>query len=122
MEITEIVDEEERIAALEQRVRNMDALVKGIVAEMLDLKTVAMAISRQDAERDMREPVKGTDAPVPAASLSENNPSEGRTVIRQKAASPQDVMPAPAEPAMVRIMQPDGTMKLEPRYGSKKTF
>ena len=122
MEITEIVDEEERIAALEQRVRNMDALVKGIVAELLDLKTVAMAISRQDAERDMREPVKGTDAPVPAASLSENNPSAGRTVIRQKAASPQDVMPAPAEPAMVRIMQPDGTMKLEPRYGSKKTF
>jgi uncharacterized membrane protein len=122
MEITEIVDEEERIAALEQRVRNMDALVKGIVAELLDLKTVAMAISRQDAERDMRELVKGTGAPVPSASPSESNPYEGRTVIRQKAASPQEVMPAPAEPAMVRIMQPDGTMKLEPRYGSKKTF
>jgi hypothetical protein len=122
MEITEIVDEEERIAALEQRVRNMDALVRGLVAELLDLKTVAMAISRKDAERDRREPEKGTVAPVPSASPSVNNSSEGSTVIRQKAVSPPDVPPAPAEPAMVRIMQPDGTMKLEPRYGNKKTL
>jgi hypothetical protein len=32
--------------------------------------------------------------------------------------SRQDV---PAEPAMVRIMQADGTMKMEPRYGDQNT-
>jgi hypothetical protein len=44
--------------------------------------------------------------------------STGSTVIRPKGRQP-DAMAAPAEPAMDMIMQPDGTMKLEPRRGDK---
>ena len=60
MEISTTSNEEERIAALENRVRSMDALVKGLVAEMLDLKTGAMAMSRQDGERSRQELKQGS--------------------------------------------------------------
>jgi hypothetical protein len=130
MEITEIVDEEERIAALEKRVRDMEALVKGLTAELLDLKMVAMEKTRQDGERSRQElkkgtVVRGTPSPLlagPSASPSVAVPADDRTVIRPKGASQQDVPAAPAEPAMVRIMQSDGTMKMEPRRGNKKTI
>jgi hypothetical protein len=130
MEISTTGAEEERIAALETRVRYMDALVKGLVAEMLDLKTVAMAFSRQDGERSRKElkqgtVVRGTVSPElagPSTTPPVDAPADGTTVIRPKGAPRQDVPAAPAEPAMVRIMQSDGTMKLEPRFGNKKTF
>jgi hypothetical protein len=130
MEIPATSGAEERIAALEKKVRDMEALVKGLTAELLDLKTVAMAMSRQDGERGRKElkqgtVVRGTTPPVPAgppASPSVAVPSDDRTVVRPKGQSPQDVPDAPAEPAMVRIMQSDGTMKMEPRRGNKRTI
>jgi len=128
MEISTTGDAEERVAALERRVRDMDALVRGLTAELLDLKTVAMAMTREDRERSRQElrqgsvaqvtisPVQASlpDSPVPEDSADE------RTVIRPKGSGRQDEPVATAEPAMVRIMQSDGTMKLEPRYGNKK--
>jgi hypothetical protein len=122
MEITETIDEEARIAALENRVRYLDALVKGLVAELMDLKTVAMGMSRQDGERSRQERrqatvVRGTTPPAPG-DPSDAVSSDGSVVVRPKGESRQD---APAEPAMARIMQADGTMKMEPRYGDKKT-
>lgn len=130
MEITEIIDEEERIAGLEKRVRDMDALVRGLTAELLDLKTVTMAITRQDGERSRQELKKGTvvqAAPSPHLAGPSESPSvavpgDERTVIRPKGENRQDVPVAPPEPAMVRIMQPDGTMKMEIRHGNKKTI
>jgi hypothetical protein len=121
---------EERIATLERRVRDMEALVKGLTAELLDLRTVAMAMSRQDGDRGRKEMkqgtvVRGTTPPAPAdpsESPSVVVPAEERTVIRPKGAGQQDVPDAPAEPAMVRIMQSDGTMKMEPRRGNKRTI
>jgi hypothetical protein len=37
---TAIADEDERITALERKVHELDALLKGVTAEMLDLKSV----------------------------------------------------------------------------------
>jgi uncharacterized membrane protein len=130
MEISPTDEAEERIAALEKRVRDMDALVRGLLAELLDLKTVAMAMSRQDGERSRGKPVR---EPVPepaqetAAAAQPASPavavlSEATTIIRPKAVSRQDAPAAPAEPAMVRIMQADGTMKMEKRFGNKKPY
>ena len=116
MEISGTGVSEDRIAALEKKVRDMDALVKGLIEELLDFKAVAMTMSRQAAE-DRRQELKqgpvvqGTASPVPAGP---SPASDGSTLIRPRGARQPDV---PAEPAMARIMQSDGTMKLEPRYG-----
>jgi hypothetical protein len=120
MEISQTSVSEDRIAALEKRVRDMDALVRGLVDELLDLKSVAMILSRQAGKPDgpefPREPVAG-----PSEAPSGTATPDGTVVVRQKGAGQPDVPAALAEPAMVRIMQADGTMKLEPRYGDKRT-
>lgn len=128
MEISTTGDAEDRVAALEKRVRDMDALVRGLTAELLDLKSVAMAMTRDDRERSRQEirmgnAVQSTISPVLAdlpESTTPDVPADDRTVIRPKGAGRQDEPVAMAEPAMVRIMQSDGTMKLEPRYGNKR--
>jgi hypothetical protein len=111
---------EDRIAALEKKMKEMEALVKGLTQELLDLKSVAMKMSKQTEERARQElrrapvaqqPAPQQQAPAPAPAMG------GSTVIRPKGktAEPQ----APAEPQMDWIMQPDGTMKQEPRRGDK---
>jgi hypothetical protein len=104
---------EERIAALEKKVRDMDALVKGLLEELLDFRAVAMAMTRQSEERDRLELKQG---PVVLGTISPSGADtpEGVTVIRPREAHQPA---APAEPTMVRIMQTDGTMKMEARYG-----
>jgi hypothetical protein len=104
---------EERIAVLERKMQAMEPLVKGLIAELLDFKAVAMTMSREAEERSRQElkhaPVVSSTVTVSAAS-----PADGSVLIHQKGARPADV---PAEPVMVRIMQNDGTMKMEQRYG-----
>jgi hypothetical protein len=117
---------EDRIALLEKKVRDMEALVKGLTQELLDLKSIAMKMSKQTEERSRQQLVRGpivqgTAAPAqasPSVSPSMAAPSGGSTVIRPKGRQP-DVPAEPAEPAMDMIMQQDGTMKLEPRRGDK---
>jgi hypothetical protein len=120
MEISGYDGSEERIAALEKKVQNMEPLVKGLVAELLDFKAVAMAMSRE-AEELSRHELRQGPAVYAAASPSPGIPaisiSDGSTIIRPRGAHPSSAPAAPAEPEMVLIMQTDGTMKLEPRYG-----
>lgn len=119
---------EERIATLERKIRDMEALVRGLTAELLDLKKVAMGMSRQDSERSRQDLKKGTvvrgtiapelagpsESPSPAAA-----PADEKIIIRPKGADKPAEPETPAE-SMVRIMQPDGTMKMEPRRGNRK--
>jgi hypothetical protein len=110
---------EDRIDTLEKKVRDLDALVKGLVDEFLDFKAVALKLARDEGERTReelkRKPVVQSTAAPPGDAPSES----GSTVIRPKSTRQPDVPAAPAEPAMVRIMQTDGTMKMEARYGDK---
>jgi TolA-binding protein len=108
---------EERIAALEKKVREMEALVKGLTQELLDLKSITMKMSKQTDERSRQELRRTAPAaaPAPAAPAPATT---GSTVIRPKGRAPE-TPPAPAEPEMDWIMQPDGTMKQEPRRGDK---
>jgi hypothetical protein len=114
---------EDRIAALEKKVREMEALVKGLTQELLDLKSIAMKMSKQTEERSRQElkrgPIVQSTQPVGASASSPGISSSGSTVIRPKGARQPDVPAAPEEPAMDMIMQQDGTMKLEPRRGDK---
>jgi len=128
MELPGTNESEERIAALEKKFTEMEALVKGLIAELLDFKAVARTMSREHEEYSRQELKWGTmtqGAISPAlggtsASLSVAASPEGSIVIRPRG-SQQPVVPvAQVEPEMVRIMQSDGTMKMEPRYGEGK--
>jgi hypothetical protein len=101
IEITETGIEEERIVMLEKKVRELEPLVKGLAAEVLSLRTGAFAVNRQGG----KEPAGlGVGFPEPAGSVT----------------SP--IIAVPKKPAMVRIMQDDGTMEMEPRFGEAKTL
>ena len=112
---------EDRIAALEKKMRDMEALVKGLTGELLDLKSIAMKMSKQTDERikqDLRRPaVVVQDSPQATESVSSS--SGGSTVVMRKGARQPEAPAAPPEPIMDMIMQQDGTMKLEPRRGDK---
>jgi TolA-binding protein len=115
---------EDRVAALEKKVNEMEALVKGLTQELLDLKSIAMKMSKQTEERSRQELkrvqpiVQGAQAGA-AAGGSSAPQQGGSTVVIRKGGRADAEPPAPAEPAMDMIMQPDGTMKLEPRRGDK---
>lgn len=113
---------EDRIAALEKKMREMEALVKGLTQELLDLKSVTMKMSKQTDERSRQELRRGpvvTQGGQPQAAPASMSSASGSTVIRPKGARQPEAPAAPEEPAMDLIMQPDGTMKLEPRRGEK---
>jgi hypothetical protein len=120
MEITRNTAPEDRITTLEIRIRNLDALVRGLIEEVLDLKASAKTLSRLGSERSRQDLRQGTitpetEAQEPVSPVTAPAP-DARTVIRPSAKSQPDVL---TEPAMVRIMQPDGTMKMEPRTGDR---
>ena len=107
---------EDRVAALEKKVNEMEALVKGLTQELLDLKSIAMKMSKQTEERSRQELkrvqpiVQGSQVPGAAGAAPQQG---GSTVVIRKGARPADAeSQAPAEPAMDMIMQTDGTMKL----------
>jgi len=114
---------EDRIAALEKKMRDMEALVKGLTGELLDLKSIAMKMTKQSDDRIKQEIRRGTPVvqgsqPSQAADVASSS-SGGSTVVMRKGARPSDVPETPPEPVMDMIMQQDGTMKLEPRRGEK---
>jgi TolA-binding protein len=118
---------EDRVAALEKKVNEMEALVKGLTQELLDLKSIAMKMSKQTEERSRQELkrmqpiVQGSQVPgTVSGGVSSASQAGGSTVIIRRGTRAAEAEPeAPAEPAMDMIMQPDGTMKLEPRRGDK---
>jgi hypothetical protein len=114
---------EDRMAALEKKMRDMEALVKGLTGELLDLKSIVMKMTKQSDDRikqDLRRPplvVQGSQ-PSQSAEVASSS-SGGSTVVMRKGARQSDAPATPAEPAMDMIMQQDGTMKLEQRRGEK---
>jgi hypothetical protein len=125
MEFTQTGGAEDRIAALELRLREMDALVSGLMAELLDMKAVSLAMTRQNDERSRQDLVRGpviqrSTFSEPSASPADTTSSSGSTIVRPRTAHQPDVPAAPAEPQMVRIMQTDGTMKMEARHGDDR--
>ncbi|MCX6696338.1 MAG: hypothetical protein NTV84_02030 [Methanoregula sp.] len=111
---------EDRIAALEKKLRDTEALVKGLTQELLDLKSIVMKMSKQADERikKMQPLVQGSE---PQAAVGGASGSGSTVVMRPKSVRQADAeSEKPAEPEMGMIMQPDGTMKLEPRRGDAK--
>jgi hypothetical protein len=89
--------EDERIAELEGKVKELEALTRGLTDEMLDLKSIVMKLNTRAEER--RVVVQPRAVPAPAKKES--------------------AAPAEAEGASLEmIMQPDGTLKPERRTSS----
>jgi len=87
----------DRVNELEKKVREMEALIKGLTNELLDLKSI---VERMSSRMEEKRPVMARQP--------------GRLTISQKG-QPE----APAEEGeLVRIMQADGTMKEERRKDS----
>jgi hypothetical protein len=111
---------DDRIAALERKIRELEALVKGITEELLDLKSVVMKLSKVSEERSRQE-LKRVQPVVQGAQQQAAGgaaPSGGTVVMQRKSARPGEPV-KPEAPSMDMIMQQDGTMKLEPRRGDK---
>ncbi|MFA5331191.1 MAG: hypothetical protein WC342_02325 [Methanoregula sp.] len=124
MNDTETGVSDDRIAPLEQRINALENLVKGMIQEMLDCKALVMTYSRNAKEparrvvvEEQKEQQVSPAEPEPAPA-----PMEQKTVIRPKSAQQPKAPAVPAEPAMVRIMQSDGTWKMEPRRGEAGTI
>jgi hypothetical protein len=89
----------DRVNELEKKIREMEALIKGLTNELLDLKSI---VERMNSRMEEKRP------PVVRQA-------GGRVSVSQKG----QAGPAPEdEGELVRIMQPDGTMKEERRKDS----
>lgn len=87
----------DRVSELEKKVREMEALIKGLTNELLDLKSI---VERMTSRMEEKRPQVMTR-------------QAGRASVSQRGE------PAPVdEGELVRIMQPDGTMKEERRKDS----
>jgi len=121
METGSGVASEDRVAALEKKFKEMEALVKGLTQELLDLKSIVMKMSKQTDERSRQELKKLQPVALGAqfAGTGSAPSGSGNTVVmRPKSARQAEAGPeTPKEPEMDMIMQTDGTMKLEARRG-----
>lgn len=99
---------EERISALEKKVRDQDALIKGLTEEFLDLKSITMRLSKVTERPEIK-------VNRPQTAAAGGGPG---TVVVAKRPVPTTAARAPPPPEpekMEMIMQPDGTLKPEKR-------
>jgi len=108
---------DERVAALERKVKEIDALVKGLTEELLDLKSVAMKLSKASEERArvemrMAKPGTGGQGQGPIILQTKTRPAPA---VQRPVQPPAQPVPEPEPEKMDMIMQPDGTLKPERR-------
>lgn len=111
---------EERITLLERKMREMEALVKGLTEELLDLKSIAMRLNKVSEEQRMnlktaKPGLAGTPAGAPGTA-------SGSVTIRPRvppARTSQTPEPPKEEPKEM-IMQQDGTLAPETRKGGSE--
>ncbi|MBP5083713.1 MAG: hypothetical protein J6104_05735 [Methanomicrobium sp.] len=115
---------EERMVKLEREVKEIEGLVRGLTAEMLDLKAwvqkLAKAVEEDPAEKraaSSEKAEKGREYPVvesPKVAAERRSAEKARSapVVQEV-----EEMPAEDEDEEVLIIQPDGTMKREAKFG-----
>jgi hypothetical protein len=104
----------EKIRGLEQKIMEMQSLVKGLTEELLDLKTVVMKM------QDERTPKEPKLPPVRIVTSAQKPAEKPRASVSPAPAQPRGVpAKAPAsEEEMELIMQPDGTLKPEKKQST----
>lgn len=120
-------DDSARVIALERRVRELEAMQKGLMEELLDLKSVTRKLARSIEEQE-REEIQPVEMKAPDARPRSRAASAGvvpEVTVRRAARAPAAEVPPEPEPEpeidqsdMDLIMQPDGTLKPEKRSGN----
>jgi len=117
---------DERLRDLERKVRELEALVKGLMGEILDLKSVTMDLSRDVEERKVKPVV--AEARKAGATLQAEPRAGAEPAAPSRAADPpgparlaekRPARPDPEDRDLELIMQNDGTLKPEPRRSSE---
>ena len=117
---------DERLRDLERKVRELEALVKGLMGEILDLKSVTMDLSRDVEERKVKPVV--AEARKAGATLQAEPRAGAEPAAPSRAADPpgparlaekRPARPDPEDRDLELIMQNDGTLKPEPRRPSE---
>lgn len=93
-----MVNPDDRIAEIEGKVRELEALTRGLTDEMLDLKSIVMKLNTRAEERRVVVQPRTTVAPVKKEGSAPAEATEGAS--------------------LEMIMQPDGTLKPERRTNS----
>ncbi|MDV2480416.1 hypothetical protein F8E02_00015 [Methanoculleus sp. Wushi-C6] len=117
---------EERLRDLERKVRDLEALVKGLTEEVLDAKSVMMKLLREAEER-RKKPVAEERKPAPAIQAEPRTaaqPAPARAAEPRASPRPAERQQQPADPVppgtkLELIMQNDGTLRPEPRRPSE---
>jgi hypothetical protein len=121
---------EDRIAALEKKVDEIETLVKGLMQEYMDLKAIVMKMPKQTEKRSLHELkhlqtiVLGAHASsaVAAGGTISHQQGESRVIVRAGANAEDADSQVLDEPAMNVVMHTDRTNKLEPRRGDKNSI
>ncbi len=112
---------DDRTAALEKKVKELEALVKGLTEEFLDLKSVVMRLNRfSESRQDIRAAKQAA-----AGMAGQGGEAAGTVTLQRKGVRAPEPVPvqaaAPKEPErMDMIMQNDGTLKPEKRKDSNE--
>lgn len=117
---------DERLRDLERKVRELEAVVKGLTEEILDVKSVAMKLSR-DVDERRKAPVpaekKKIEVTLQAEPRAAAVPRPARAAERKTPARQVEQRPPAPVPDddsdLDLIMQNDGTLKPEPRRSSE---
>ena len=106
--------DEERIIKIERDLKEIDGLVRGLTAEMLDLKACVQKISKSFDEKPVRriEESKSKNYPVVEPPKMA---AERKFVEKARNAPKEEAEAESREEAL--IIQPDGTMKRETKFG-----
>jgi len=121
------IAEDARVGTLERRVRELEAVVKGLTEEVLDLKALTLKLAKTSERHEVPAPPRaGTGRTVEPPSSAPTilvRPRNAGKLSPLPAPQPRPMAvaeptPAPALPAgeMDLIMQPDGTIKPELRH------
>ncbi len=117
--------DEERIEVLEMKCKETDAQMRAVLAEMRDLRVILDRMGRLPEPGRNRVVAEEPEVPEAVADGREDkadpsqntDPEETNVVVRPRQPAREEPPSEIAGPAMVRIMQSDGTFRMEVRRG-----
>ena len=94
-----------RVGLLERRVADMEALIKGLTDEMLDMKAVVMKLKKEQRPPPV---IQAVAPPISRSKVEREVPEEDDTKKAQGSS---------AKDKITLKMQPDGTLQPEKEFG-----
>ena len=97
---------DERMRLLERRVADMEALIKGLTDEMLDMKAVVMKLKKEQRPPPV---IQAVAPPISRGKVERETPEPDNDVKKTQV--------PPARDKITLKMQPDGTLQPEKEFG-----